>query len=90
MWVIDIRHMLDDNQSGPAIPRLKLKVQKLGEIITYATSKEVGIFVGFPPMCWRRPSRKPCRGVLEIDLLPEADQIYWECRRCGDVGMVTG
>ena len=38
MWVIDIRHWLDETQSGPAVPQLRLKVKKLGEIIIYATS----------------------------------------------------
>ncbi len=33
MWVIDIRHWLDETQSGPAVPQLRLKVKKLGEII---------------------------------------------------------
>jgi hypothetical protein len=26
MWVIDIRHWLDETQSGPAVPQLRLKV----------------------------------------------------------------
>jgi hypothetical protein len=42
MWVIDIRHWLDETLSGPGHPRQKSNVQKPGEIITYATGKRVG------------------------------------------------
>ncbi len=90
MWVIDIRHMLDDTQSGPAIPRLKLKVQKLVEIITFATSTEAGILISSPPACWRRPKRKACTGKVVVDLVPDTDQIHWVCPECGDEGVVTG
>ena len=31
MWVIDIRHWLDETKSGPAVPQLNLKVKKLSE-----------------------------------------------------------
>lgn len=42
MWVIDIRHWLNDNYDGPAVPRLKNKVAKMKEIIIYATSELAG------------------------------------------------
>jgi len=35
MWMIDIRHWLNEQKNGPAVPELKLKVKKLAEIITY-------------------------------------------------------
>jgi hypothetical protein len=38
MWVIDIRHWLNDEQTGPGAPQLRLKVAKLAEIIAYATA----------------------------------------------------
>ena len=66
MWVIDIRHWLNETQSGPAVPQLRLKVKKLEEIIIYATSAAIGIPVDAPPRCWRRPQRKPCKGILEL------------------------
>lgn len=90
MWVIDIRHWLDDTQSGPAVPQLRLKVKKIGEIITYATSAGVGIAIDAPPKCWRRPNRKPCDGILEIHLNQTQNQIHWRCNTCQDEGIVTG
>ena len=38
MWVINIQHWLDETMSGPAVPQLGLKVKKISEVITYATS----------------------------------------------------
>jgi hypothetical protein len=43
MWVIAIRHWIDESLTGPVLPQLKFKVKKLGEIITYVTAVEVGI-----------------------------------------------
>jgi hypothetical protein len=90
MWVIDIRHLLDETLSGPGIPRLKFKVQKLAEIITYATGREAGTSVDVQPRCWRKPQRKACPGTLEITLNPHGKQIHWICPECGDEGVLTG
>ncbi len=40
MWVIDIRHWLNERLDGHAVPQLKSRVNKLAEIITFATSRE--------------------------------------------------
>ena len=90
MWVIDIRHWLDEEMTGPAVPRLRLKVKKLSEIITYATSTAAGMATDSTPKCWRRPERKPCKGLLDIHLDETANQIYWYCGVCGDEGVVSG
>jgi hypothetical protein len=90
MWVIDIRHWLDNAQTGPAEPQLKFKVNKIGEIISYATAEAAGIPVKDSPKCWRRPKRKPCNGHLDIRMDESAEQIYWKCNVCKDEGVVTG
>ena len=90
MWVINIRHWLNESFTGPGLPQLKFKVQKLGEIITYATAIEAGIPVDVRPQCWRKPQRKPCAGELEISLNPDTKQIHWQCTECRDEGVVTG
>ncbi|RLB01866.1 MAG: hypothetical protein DRG83_09450 [Deltaproteobacteria bacterium] len=90
MWIIDIRHWLDETQSEPATPQLRSKVKKLGEIISYATSKAAGRQVGSRPKCWRRPKKKPCKGTLHIVLDTSKKQIYWKCPVCGDEGVVYG
>ena len=90
MWVIDIRHWLDETQTEAALPQLRNKVKKLTEIITFATAVEAGVPTYYPPKCWRRPKRKPCKGKLDIELVPETGQIHWICPICHDEGVVTG
>ena len=90
MWVIDIRHWLDNDKAGPAVPQLKFRVKKLSEIITYATAEAAGIPVEKPPKCWRRPKRKPCKGNLNIQMDESTERIYWKCDACYDEGVVTG
>lgn len=89
MWVIDIRHWLNEEQTGPGVPQLKSKVAKLAEIITYATARDIGLVTGDPPKCWRRPNRKPCTGRLNIHFT-EDDLIYWICPICDDDGIIDG
>ena len=87
MWVINIQHWLNETRSGPAVPQLRLKVKKLGEIITYATSITARITMESTPKCWRRPNRKPCKGELDIILDQASGQIQWRCGVCGDEGL---
>lgn len=89
MWVIDIRHWLNESYDGPALPRLKLKVAKMKEIIIYATSELAGREAGPAPRCWRRPQRKSCKGVLEVKAVGH-DEVRWFCPVCGDEGVVSG
>ena len=81
---------MNETKSGPAVPQLRLKVKKLSEIITYATSVTAGISMKSTPKCWRRPKRKPCKGELDIELDLASGQIQWRCEVCGDEGVVSG
>ena len=89
MWIIDIRPWLNEEKSGPAAPQLKLKVKKLAEIITYATSRDCGLAAGEAQKCCRRPKRKPCKGVLQIQFEID-DRIHWFCPECEDEGVLDG
>ncbi len=89
MWVIDIRHWLNESHSGPAVPQLKKKVEKLKEIIIFATSVEAFVPVKSFPRCDRRPARKLCNGQLNIQVISD-DEIYWICPLCADEGVVHG
>ena len=90
MWVINIQHWLDETKTEAGVPQLRLKVKKLAEIITYATSMEAGIPTDSTPKCWRRPGRKPCKGVLDIQLDSTTNQIHWYCGNCHDEGLISG
>ena len=65
MWVIDIRHWLNEEKSGPAAPQLKLKVKKLAEIITYATSRDRGLAAGEAPRCRKVLRKKSLKTLKE-------------------------
>lgn len=90
MQVVDIQHSLDEIFFGRPVPHFKHNIRKLGEIITYATAIEAGISVDLRPGCWRRPNRKPCKGELDVDLIPGTAKIHWICPECKDEGVVTG
>ncbi len=89
MWIIDIRHWLNQEKTGPAAPQLRLKVEKLAEIIAYATSHDRGLIVKEAPRCWRRPKRRPCKGILQIQFDTD-DRIHWFCPECADEGFIEG
>ncbi|HDZ24540.1 MAG: hypothetical protein JRJ09_18570 [Deltaproteobacteria bacterium] len=89
MWIINIRHWLNEEETGPAVPQLRLKVKKLSEIITYATLRECGLDAGKAPKCWRRPGRKPCKDVLQVQFEPDG-RIHWFCPKCEDEGVLDG
>jgi hypothetical protein len=88
--VIDMQDWLARLFSGEAPPRLKVRLGKLAQIITYATAKDAGISVDFQPGCWKRPNRTTCRGVLGIKWVLATDQIHWRCPACGNRGAVSG
>ena len=90
MWVINIQHWLDETKTAAGVPQLRSKVKKLAEIITYATSTAIGMPTDSIPKCWRRPKRKPCKGILDIHLDEDMNQIHWYCKICEDEGVVTG
>jgi len=90
MWVINIQHWLDETRTAAAVPQLRLKVKKLAEIIIYATSSAAGMPADKIPKCWRRPKRRPCKGILDIYLNKNTNQIHWYCNICNDEGVVTG
>jgi hypothetical protein len=73
MWVIDIRHWLGENLLEAGLPQLRLKVKKLGEIITYATANEAAIMVDFQPACSRRPQMWALCPTEEATISPVLD-----------------
>ena len=89
MWVIDIRHWLNETQDGRSAPRLKLKGNKMNAVIIYATSVLVDLKTESSGQCWRKPKRKQCTGELDARVC-DMDEIQWECSFCGDKGVVKG
>jgi hypothetical protein len=90
LWVIDMQTWLDTLFSCNEVPRLKVGLKKVVEIISYATANLAGIYSGIHPLCWRRPNGRACRGVLQIELVSEMDEIIWRCPVCGNKGTIIG
>ena len=88
--VIDIQDWIDRLFSDNQAPRLNVRLRKLADIITFATAKSAGIPIDCVPACWKRPGGKACRGLLRVKLVPEKDEIRWQCPACGNQGAVTG
>jgi len=61
MWVIDIRHWVNEQQDGPAAPQLRLKVKKLAKIITWIMSRDRGLLAREAPKCRRMPKKNRAR-----------------------------
>jgi hypothetical protein len=88
-WITDLRHFLDENgqiapQKGPA--------RRLAEYITAIIVMASGPELVIPPehaiQCRRRPGRKPCPGVIQVDIDPETEDVVWWCPVCGDNGYI--
>ena len=90
MKIIYMRYLLDNTNLNPAKPYLRGKVNKLTEIISFATSLKIGVSSATPPNCGKAYSGKPCTGILDITLRPEPDLIHWKCPVCGDEALLTG
>jgi len=90
MWIINIRHWLNDSGTEAAVPQLRNKVKKLTEIIAYATSVYANFSAPPVPKCWRRPKRKPCPGELDIFLDIDEKTIHYHCPVCRDEGVISG
>ncbi len=89
MWVIDIKLCLNESQNGPAAPELANKVEKLKELIVYASTRESFAPAQSIPTCDQEPESGPCNGHLNVHMISD-DEIYWVCALCGDEGVVYG
>jgi hypothetical protein len=77
MWVIDIRHWLNEQQDGPAAPQLRHKVKKLAEIIIWITLRDRGLLAGETRNA--RDGRWPDRRLAGVDMGYERgdDSLIW-------------
>lgn len=89
MWVVDIRHWINEETEDAAAPQLVRNVERMKKIIAYTTLKATGMQEEGPLRCWKRPKRKFCKGILDTGF-ECPDRIYWKCRRCGFEGVVYG
>ncbi len=87
MWIIDIRHWIDEETEEAAAPQLSSNVKGLKEVIHFATSKAAGIDAELP-RCWH-PENKRCDGYLIAEIV-SPERIHWACTVCEFEGEVSG
>jgi len=88
-WITDLTHFLDQNghiapKSGPA----RRMAEYLAAIVAMVSRPELVIPAEYRVRCRRRPGRKPCTGMVDVDLDPETEDVVWWCPVCGDNGYI--
>jgi hypothetical protein len=88
-WIIDLAHFLDRNgeiapQSGPA----RRLAEYIVAIVSMASRPEIIPPPQYRVRCRRRPGRKPCSGLIEVDFDPDNEDIVWWCPFCQDNGRI--
>ncbi|MCU0222766.1 MAG: plasmid pRiA4b ORF-3 family protein [Acidobacteria bacterium] len=93
-WVTNLSHFLQDDGSLAGGPPGRLGAFFAG-IVEAATTGRFGAPRVLPVACRRRPGRRPCPGPIVAAAAGETvgdggEGITWECRGCGDRGLVSG
>ena len=91
-WVTDLRHFLDDEGLlAEALPGSALNIALfLGSIVGWVTSHPHGTYEWTNVPCRRMPGHKRCLGEIFAWLDSSTEAITWECRMCGDNGLISG
>ena len=86
----DLRHFLSEtgriDVPDQALPRVRF----LTRLVEAATSRAPGRPHHTAVECRRRPSARPCRGLIAVLCTEVPRQVQWECERCSDAGRITG
>lgn len=89
-WVVDLTHFLDEEGAiaPPKGPARRL-AEHMVAIVAMASRPEIIPPPEYHVRCRRRPGRKPCLGMIEVDLDPETENIAWWCPVCDDNGYIS-
>jgi hypothetical protein len=91
-YITDLRHLLNEATGDLAempAPALNLAMF-LTSIVAWATSHEHDKDETTNVWCWRRPTRRRCRGEIVARLDRHASEIVWQCPDCGMNGVIRG
>ena len=88
-WIADLTHFLDEEgciapTKGPA----RRLADFFASIVVIGSHPYPIAPSTYMVRCRRRPARKPCTGVIEVDLDPPTEDIVWWCPVCGDNGYI--
>jgi len=83
-YVTDLRHYLDDSEDLADLPGPVLNLaMTLTSIVAWATDHEPEDALPTNVWCWRRPTRKRCRGELIAERQRGSSEIFWHCPMSG-------
>lgn len=93
-WVIDLSHFLTEDGTLAGGPPGRLG-SFFASLVEAATAGRFGPPAVLDVRCRRRPGRRPCAGPIvaaesEPSLVDQGAGIAWECRGCGDRGVIFG
>lgn len=88
-WIVDLNHFLDEEGAiaPPKGPGRRL-AEHIVSIVSMTSQPEIIPSPEYQVRCRRRPGRKPCTGLIEVDLDPETEDIVWWCPICRDNGYI--
>jgi hypothetical protein len=88
-WITDLTHFLDkEGRIAPERGPARRMAEFLTSIVSMASRPELVIPQKCRVQCRRHPGRKPCPGMIEVDLDPETEDVIWWCPVCGDNGYI--
>jgi len=89
-WITSLEHMLDERGgiAAPKGPGRKL-AEHIVAIVAMASRPEVDPPPEYRVRCRRRPGRKPCPGMINVNLDPETENIVCWCPVCHDNGKIS-
>jgi hypothetical protein len=89
-WITDLKDLLDDTgHIAPSRGSARRLAAHLTAIVALASRPELVAPAEYRVQCRRRPGRKPCPGMIEVDLDPGTEDVVWWCPVCGDNGYIS-
>lgn len=88
-WITDLTHFLDEEgRIAPTKGPARRLAEFFASIVAMGSHPEPIAPPEYRVRCRRRPGRKPCAGLIEVDLDPVTEDVEWWCPICGDNGYI--
>ena len=88
--ITNILHFMGEDGEAPDLPiEAKELLNFLTAIIEAATIEYERPVTQSSTGCRQVINGKPCPGEIEVWVYAENNQIGWECKKCGDEGVIT-
>lgn len=88
-YVTDMTHYLDEYGDMAIESGAGLRFAEYLASIISMISHPPPVPAEFIVKCRRRPHRKPCKGIIEGNIAPDAGVMIWWCPECHDTGFIN-